>query len=176
MANKNAKVHCTFFGTSSVYLNDGNTGIFIDAFLTRPSLLKLKANEDIAPDTDLIRETLQRGNVDKLDAIFTAHSHFDHALGSPEVIKQLGGKLFGSDSTLNIGRGADLSEEQMQLIRDGDEFVFGDFKVRIYEEEHSPGNMFPGTIDAPLKPRRKPPPTRTAAATTSSSRTQAEPS
>lgn len=151
MANEIAKVQCTFFGTSSVYLNDGNTGIFIDAFLTRPSLLKLKANEDIAPDTDLIRETLQRGNVDKLDAIFTAHSHYDHALDSPEVIKQLGGKLFGSESTLNIGRGADLSEEQMQLIRDGDEFVLGDFKVRIYEGEHSPGNMFPGTIDAPLK-------------------------
>jgi L-ascorbate metabolism protein UlaG (beta-lactamase superfamily) len=156
MANKNAKVQSTFFGTSSVYLTDGTTGIFIDAFLTRPPLSKLKANEDIAPDADLIRETLQRGNVTKLDAIFVAHSHFDHAMDSPEVIHQLGGKLFGSESTLNIGRGAKLSEEQLQIIHDGDEFVLGDFKVRIFEGEHSPGNLFPGYIDAPLKAPAKP--------------------
>lgn len=156
MADQNAKVQCTFFGTSSVYLTDRVTGIFIDAFLTRPTLSALKANKDIGPDVELIRETLQRGNVNKLDAIFVAHSHFDHAMDSPEVINQIGGKLFGSESTLNIGRGANLSEEQMQVIHDGDDFVLGDFKVRIFEGEHSPGNLFPGTIDAPLKAPAKP--------------------
>jgi L-ascorbate metabolism protein UlaG (beta-lactamase superfamily) len=156
MTGNKGQVQCTFFGTSSVYLTDGVSGIFTDAFLTRPSLARLKADEEIGPDTELIRETLQRGHVDKLDAIFVAHSHFDHAMDSPEVIKQLGGKLFGSESTLNIGRGTDLSEEQMQVIKDGDEFVFGNFKVRVFKGEHSPGNIFPGTIHAPLKAPAKP--------------------
>ena len=156
MTSNKGQVQCTFFGTSSVYLTGGATGIFIDAFLTRPGLSKLKANEDIGPDAEVIRKTLQRGHVDKLDAIFVAHSHFDHVMDSPEVINQIGGRLFGSESTLNIGRGAGLSEEQMQLIHDGDEFVLDDFKVRIIEGEHSPGNLFPGTIDTPLKVPAKP--------------------
>lgn len=150
MADNKGQVQCTFFGTSSVYITDGVTGIFTDAFLTRPTLAKLKT-DDIGLDAELIRETLQRGRADKLDAIFVAHSHFDHAMDSPEVIKQLGGKLYGSESTLNIGRGADLNEDQMQIIQEGDEYTFGDFQVRIFEGEHSPGNLFPGIIDSPLK-------------------------
>lgn len=143
------QVQCTFFGTTSLYFTDGITGIFIDAFLTRSALSKLFTS-DISPDPELIRETLQRGGVENLDAIFVAHSHFDHAMDSPEVIKQLGGKMYGSESTLNIGRGEGLREDQMQAIKEGDEYVFGNFKVRMFEGEHSPGNTFPGHIDSPL--------------------------
>ena len=31
----------TFYGTSSVHLTDGETSIFVDAFLTRPSFARL---------------------------------------------------------------------------------------------------------------------------------------
>lgn len=143
------RVSATFFGTSTVYLSDGTSGIMIDGFLTRPSLLRVFAGR-VAPNPQRIRDHLARGEVTSLDGLFVAHSHYDHAMDSPEVIRQLGGTLYGSESTLNVGRGAGLGEERMSVIRSGDEFSFGDFTVHVFTGEHSPGNLYPGTIDKPL--------------------------
>lgn len=143
-------VRSTFFGTSSIYLTDDEHGIFIDGFLSRPSLLRIGFGR-ISPNQNVIARSLERGNVTTLDAVFTAHSHFDHAMDSAEVIALRGGALFGSESTLNIGRGAGLAERLLHVIGDGDEFRFGDFAVRVFEGIHSPGNRYPGAIDEPLR-------------------------
>ena len=103
-------VRTTFFGTSSIYLASGTTSIFIDAFLTRPSLSTLQTSL-IGPDKDTIRRILSIAAIKHLDALFVAHSHFDHAMDAPDVIKRLGGTLYGSESTLMIARGADVPEE-----------------------------------------------------------------
>ena len=142
-------LRATFFGTSSIYLTDGTTGIFTDAFLTRPPLLKVAFGR-IRPKPRLIASILEQGNVGVLDAIFTAHSHHDHALDSADVIKLKGGILYGSESTLNIGRGAGLDESRLHRIADGDRYRLGDFDVQVFEGRHSPGNRYPGIIDRPL--------------------------
>ncbi|ALO68075.1 MBL fold metallo-hydrolase [Arthrobacter alpinus] len=142
-------VRATFFGTSTVYLTDGSSHIMIDGFLTRPPLVRVLLGR-VAPNPRRIQEILARGGVSALDALFVAHSHYDHVMDSPEVVKQLGGTLHGSESSLNVGRGANLAEERMRVIDDGGQFSFGDFTVRVLEGIHSPGNRYPGTIDKPL--------------------------
>jgi len=149
-----ATVRATFFGTSSLYLTDGTSGIFIDAFLTRPSLFKVLFGK-IRPDIGHIRKALADGNVGAVDALFTGHSHHDHALDSAEVLKVTGGHLYGSESTLNIGRGAGLDEGRLHRIGDGDQLAFGAFSVRVFRGVHSPGDRYPGTIDRPLVPPAK---------------------
>ncbi|MFJ8914676.1 MBL fold metallo-hydrolase [Amycolatopsis sp. NPDC102389] len=155
MAIDAASVRSTFFGTSSVHVTDGVSGILVDGFFTRPSLLRVALGRPIAPDLVLIAETLSRGGIERLDALFVAHSHYDHAMDAPEIVKRVGGTLYGSESTLNVGRGADLGEQSMTRISDGDKYSFGDFTVRIFEGAHSPGERFPGTIDEPLVPPAK---------------------
>ncbi|WP_425860927.1 MBL fold metallo-hydrolase [Arthrobacter sp. TWP1-1] len=149
MTDNSPGVRATFFGTSTVYLTDGTSHIMIDGFLTRPPLLRALLGR-IAPNPRRIQELLARGGVSALDALFVAHSHYDHVMDSPEVIKQLGGTLYGSESSLNVGRGAKLGEDRMSVIADGEEFSFGDFTVRVIEGIHSPGNRYPGAIDTPL--------------------------
>ena len=85
----------------------------------------------ITPNPDLIASTLRAGGVDALDAVLTAHSHHDHALDSAEVIHQRGGHLYGSQSTLMIGRGAGLPERQLHLISDGTRLSFGTIDVPL---------------------------------------------
>jgi len=145
-----ATIRATYFGTTSIYLTDGSNGIFVDAFLSRPSLLRASLGR-VSPNRLLIAKTLEEGNVQALDAVFTAHSHYDHALDSADVVQVRGGDLYGSESTLNIGRGAGLSESRLHRIADGDEHSFGDFTVRVFEGLHSPGNRCPGNIDKPLR-------------------------
>lgn len=76
-------------------------------------------------------------------------------MDSPEIIKRAGGVLYGSESTVNVGRGADLGEESMTRISDGDTYAFGDFTVRVFEGVHSPGDKYPGRIDESFVPPTK---------------------
>lgn len=150
----NTTVRSTFFGTSSIYITDGTTGVFTDAFVSRPNLLKVALGR-IEPNLNRIRSALVDGAVGPLDAVFTAHSHYDHALDSAVAVKLKGGILYGSESTLNVGRGNGLGESQLHNICDGDEYRFGNFFIRVFEGTHSPGDHYPGTIDAPLRPPAK---------------------
>src|SRR5690349_20939101 len=126
MAIDAASVRSTFFGTSSVHVTDGVSGILVDGFFTRPPLLSVALGRPIAPDLGRISDTLARGGIEQLDALFVAHSHYDHVLDSPEVVKRAGGVLYGSESTVNVGRGAGLGEASMTRIGDGDKYTFGD--------------------------------------------------
>ncbi|WP_443049704.1 MBL fold metallo-hydrolase [Streptomyces sp. HD] len=131
------------------------SGILIDGFFTRPSLLRVALGRPIAPDLGRICDALSRGGIEHLDALFVAHSHHDHVMDSPEIVKRVGGVLYGSESTVNVGRGAGLGEQSMTRIGDGDTYAFGDFTVRVFEGAHSPGDRYPGTIDEPLVPPAK---------------------
>jgi L-ascorbate metabolism protein UlaG (beta-lactamase superfamily) len=148
MGDPNA-VKTTFFGTSSVYVTDRTSSIFIDAFLSRPSLFRVAFGK-LGPDVTVIKETLRSANISQCDGILVAHSHYDHVLDAPEVAKLLGSSIYGSESTLNVARGSGVGEDSLQLISESDVLSFGDFQVRIFEGLHSPGNRYPGTIDTPI--------------------------
>lgn len=135
-----------------MHITDGVSAILVDGFFTRPSLLRIALGRPVAPDLERIAVALSRGGVERLDALFVAHSHHDHVMDAPEIVKRVGGVLHGSESTLNVGRGGGLDDESMARIEDGDQFAFGEFTVRVFEGVHSPGDRYPGTIDEPLVP------------------------
>jgi len=140
-----------FLGTSSVLLRDANTAVLCDGFVTRPSLPRVAFGR-IAPDRDLVTRAMRRLGVDTLDAVFCAHSHYDHALDAPVWAELAGADLLGSPSTAQIGRGHGLPEPSLRVVSDAEVLSYGDFRLTFLESVHSPGDRFPGTVDAPLVP------------------------
>ena len=69
-------------------------------------------------------------------AVFPLHSHYDHAMGAPEVAKRTGALLLGSESTANIGRGWGLPETQIRVVTDREPIVLGKFTVTPIESRH----------------------------------------
>lgn len=140
----------TFLGVSTILITDGWTSILTDGFFSRPSLPKVLAGR-LAPDRERITAALKRFGIEQLDAVFTVHSHYDHALDSAVVAELTGARLIGSSSTRNIALGQGFPVERFDEAVTGDPFGIGAFRLTALPAVHSPGDVAPGVIRAPLR-------------------------
>jgi L-ascorbate metabolism protein UlaG (beta-lactamase superfamily) len=152
---KNGAVKVTFLGTGTLLFDDGETQVMTDGFFSRPPFLKVIRGK-IETDQEVVDRALKRAGVERLKALFVAHSHYDHALDVAHVVDKTGAKLHGSVSTLNIGRGGGLKEAQMQLFEPGKEVRVGRFTVSVLKSKHTPpiagvNDDLGQVIDKPLK-------------------------
>jgi L-ascorbate metabolism protein UlaG (beta-lactamase superfamily) len=151
---KKGSIKVTFLGTNTLLFDDGESQVMIDGFFSRPSLVKLIKN--VETDTKVVDAVLKRAKVDRLKALFVSHSHYDHAFDVAYVIQKTNAKLYGSSSTLNVGRGGNLKEDQMVLFEVGKEFKVDQFSVTVLKSKHSPpirgiNDDLGQTIDKPLR-------------------------
>ncbi len=124
-----------FTGTSTLLFSDGETAWMVDGWFSRFGPRDLLRGE-IAPDPEAIARGLERNGVDRLAVVIPVHSHFDHAMDSPEVARRTGALLLGSPSTANIARGLGLPEEQIRLARNREPERFGRFEITLIETRH----------------------------------------
>ncbi|MEZ4883889.1 MAG: MBL fold metallo-hydrolase [Chitinophagales bacterium] len=124
-----------FVGVSTVVISDDSTTLMTDGFFTRPTAIDMVFGV-VQPDTTDIRWSLQRLGLNELDAVFVTHSHFDHAIDAPEVARLTGATMYGSESTLNIGRGWNLPENQMQLFENKQPIKIGQFTITPILSRH----------------------------------------
>lgn len=144
----------TYLGCTTLLFDDGQTALMTDGFFTRPGMWSVALDRRVAPDPAIVRAALARARVERLAMVTPVHSHFDHALDTPEVARQTGAVVLGSETTANIARGQGLPESQIEVVEPGRAYAYGRFQVTLLESAHAPiadgGAPFPGTIDEPL--------------------------
>jgi L-ascorbate metabolism protein UlaG (beta-lactamase superfamily) len=145
------RVAVTFLGVTTLLISDGETSLMTDGFFSRPGALATFLGR-IAPDADAIERALDRAGVRELAAVIPVHSHYDHAMDSPEVARRTGALLVGSESSANIARGAGLPEERIRVATPGEPMHFGSFEVTLIRSKHFPHGMAMGEITEPLVP------------------------
>ena len=143
-----APVTTMFLGTSTVLVSDGTTSLLVDGYFTRPPLRRLLTNA--RPDGRLIDWALQRAGIDRLDLVLVSHSHIDHALDAPVVADVTGARLAGSPSTRMIATGYGFGIDGFVPLEAGEAIAVGAFTLTPVHAVHSPGDRYPGTIDAPV--------------------------
>lgn len=149
-------VRITFLGTTTLLFDDGETQILIDGLLTRPSLFKLVTSK-IKTDQTLVDHILKKENVNHLKAIFVSHSHYDHALDVAYIANQTDAEIYGSKSTLNIGRGGNIPEDKLKLFNINEPVTVGKFTVKILPSIHSKPARFNDDIGVIIeKPLKQP--------------------
>src|SRR5262249_46843822 len=97
--------------------------ILSDGFVSRPKAARLAGT--IGPDLSRIDGALKQLNLTTLDAVFTGHSHYDHALDAPVFAERTGAVLLGSASTWNIGWGWGLPPARLLAEHDGEMLCHG---------------------------------------------------
>ena len=141
-----------FMGVSTILLSDGETGILIDGFFSRPSLPRTALSR-LTPNHDRIRRGLERAGIETLAGVLVAHAHHDHAMDSAVVADLTQAVVIGSPSVANIGRGHPLPESRVITIGDGDHLTCGQFRIDVIATPHTPQPLLPlltGVIDEPL--------------------------
>lgn len=149
-------VRVTFLGVSTLLVEDGDTTLMTDGFFSRPGLPRALFGR-LRPNRARVTETLERARITDLDALFVAHSHYDHALDAPIVAQSTGADLYGSSSTRRIAESHDFDPTRFREIDTGTPVEIGRFTVTSIPAEHSPGDLAPGHIEEPVatNPRLK---------------------
>ncbi|MEY9973980.1 L-ascorbate metabolism protein UlaG (beta-lactamase superfamily) [Lysinibacillus sp. RC46] len=152
-ALKQGQIKVTFLGTSSLLFDDGNTQLLIDGFISRPPLLKILPFSTVKTDADAVNKALEKIGIDnnKLQGLFIAHTHYDHALDLAYIAKQTGTHVYGSESAINIGLGNGINMKQMSVYEVNKAMQFGDFSVTVLRSKHSPTFDEGEKIKEPLK-------------------------
>ena len=151
VAGSAAGLRVTFLGVSTLLFDDGETAILTDGFFTRPDW-KTVLTGKVMPDSERIAKCLKRAGITRLAAVIVTHSHYDHAMDSPEVARRTGAIVVGSESTANVARGWKLAENQIRIVRKGDRIDFGRFQVMFMDTRHAPTGFTGGEIREPLMP------------------------
>ena len=124
-----------FTGATTLLFDDGETSWMTDGWFSRPTFIEI-ITQRVEPDLSAISRGLKANKVDKLDAVIPLHSHYDHAMDSPEVARRTGAKLYGSESTANIARGWGLDEGRIEVFTNKKPIVLGDFIITPIESNH----------------------------------------
>jgi L-ascorbate metabolism protein UlaG (beta-lactamase superfamily) len=140
-APQHGSIVVSSLGTTTLLFDDGVTQLMIDGFITRPSLKHLMF--PIETDASVIERKLPQSRIPRLNALFVSHSHYDHVLDAPYLVRRSpGSKLYGSSSTKMVGLGSGLGEDQLQTFAAGAEYCVGDFSVKVLSSKHSPAAWF----------------------------------
>jgi L-ascorbate metabolism protein UlaG (beta-lactamase superfamily) len=141
-------------GTAGVFISDGATGILIDPYVSRFGILKVALGLPLQPDIKAVKKWVAQLGKNHIQAIVVSHSHFDHCLDAPYFAMETGASLIGSESTLNVGRGAGLAEKYLKTAIPGQTTTIGSFTLKFIKSAHGPAFLgripYPGTIDKPL--------------------------
>jgi L-ascorbate metabolism protein UlaG (beta-lactamase superfamily) len=90
----------------------------------------------IQPDMAAIDLGLVKNAASRLAAVIPMHSHYDHAMDSPEVARRTGATVYGSEATANIARGWGLPEAQIRILHSGQPIVLGAFTITPLASRH----------------------------------------
>ncbi len=134
--NANLKVH--YFGVSTLLFDDGENQILIDGFFSRPSLAQVMWNK-LDSQPALLHKLIQQHQLQRTRAILITHSHYDHTLDLPFLAQQLKhSQIIGSESSLNIARGAAIPESRLSLVNPAQPIQIGKFKITAIPSQHTP--------------------------------------
>jgi L-ascorbate metabolism protein UlaG (beta-lactamase superfamily) len=128
-------VTVSYAGTATLLFSDGVTQWMTDGWFSRPGPLTTLFSK-IGPDLGNIHWGLETMAVERLAAVIPLHSHYDHAMDSPEVARLTGATVYGSEATANICRGRGLPEAQIALLSDRAALQLGDFVITPIVSRH----------------------------------------
>lgn len=121
--------------------------LLIDPYLTRFGLLHQWIGR-VEPNEELIK-----GHVGNCDILLVTHSHWDHLLDVPYILKHTGAQAFGSKNTAQLLGMHGISKDRIRIVRHKECFKLHGFQVKVFKAHHMRAPGFgPGKVNQNLQP------------------------
>lgn len=144
----------TWLGVAGLCICDGETTLLIDPYISRYSLFDIMFNRDLSCDECLVADWLDRHQISNVNAVILTETHYDHACDAATVAALCDAPLVGSVSAANIGLGAGLPSNRIDIVKYGDTRTYSKFTVEFMKSRHTPlvgdYQLIDGEISAPL--------------------------
>lgn len=132
-----AMVQARWLTVSSVLLDDGKTKILFDPAWTRPGLKHWLNISEFRSDEKLVASILKKNYLDRVDAVFASHSHFDHVMDAPMVSKLSGAVFYTDKSSERIAKAYNDPRIRTISIIPNLEIRVGNFVITPIPRVHS---------------------------------------
>ncbi len=132
-----AEIKIRWLSVASIYIEDGESSIMFDPDWTRPRVIHALGLSELRSDTKLVQSELEKLNIKSANAVFTSHSHFDHAIDAPIVARLTNAINYVDQSSLRISNAYKDPRIKTQLIKSGESIQIGRFQVTPMKREHS---------------------------------------
>lgn len=159
--DQSSDVTVTFLGNTTLYIKDvktkNSTGIFIDAYISRPNYLLSKISNHKESNI-IIDNVLEVAGIKnhEVDWVIPLHSHFDHLLDAPYVANKNKAKLIATPTTRNIAVSMGYDDDLFYKISGNPDQKItidaGPFTIELEPVLHSDTGIA-GVLFAPLARR-----------------------
>ena len=141
---QDAQLDLKYLGTAGWEITDGKITVLVDPYISRvklgqgPSISeedqrKTYARSDyFESDTVVINKVIK-----KADYVLIHHSHFDHLSDVPYIAKKTGALVIGTETSCNILRAYGIPDDQLFMVKGGEDYQFENFSVRVMTSIHS---------------------------------------
>ncbi len=124
-------LHLQWLSTAGFRFDYQGYTLLIDPYFTRPNLRRTVMTSHLEAELPTIERYLE-----KADAVLCGHTHFDHALDIPEIVKRYQCQAFGSSSLKHLLSLNGLQEKATE-IECGKVYELGPFEVTFIKSIHS---------------------------------------
>jgi L-ascorbate metabolism protein UlaG (beta-lactamase superfamily) len=137
-----------WLGVAGYRLTYEGATLVVDPYVSRVPLRAMLRRRPALPDAGLVERHL--GAPGEVAGVLVGHTHFDHAIDVPAVVRRHGCRAYGSDSLAHLLRLHGLGEQAVS-VEPGTTYELGPFAVRFVPSRHSKllfGRKVP--MDGPL--------------------------
>lgn len=129
-----AGLELEWLGVSGYRLTYGGVTLFVDPYVSRVPLRSLLLRRGALPDEELISRYIEApGDV---GGVLVGHTHFDHAVDAPAIVRRFGTRAYGSASLAHLMRLHGLGASAVEVVPQRP-YEIGPFVVRFVPSRHS---------------------------------------
>lgn len=139
-----------WLGVAGLEIEAGGSVLLVDPFFTRPPWWRLVAGR-LSCQRRLITEHVRRA-----DHVLVTHAHWDHAMDVPEIVRQTGATVWGSDNVCRLLELEGIPPVHIRRVTAGDRLRLGRFDVEVLAATHG-RTPIDWLINGTLSPTAAPP-------------------
>lgn len=136
--NAHAALTARWLGVAGLSITDGTTTLLFDPVFTKPGLRHWLLNAVFKSDSVRVDQGLQSAGINRADALFASHCHFDHASDIGRVSEKTGALVHGGPSLRKIALSDPTVHARFEPMQDEVAFMVGRFRIIPYRRDHSP--------------------------------------